>query len=142
VGDQSARFRAAREAVLQARLEAARPWWQRRLFSLPSRAWHSFRQWVRDADAQEDVAGAFIEFAALAFVLAVGLLVAWAWQEAPVPTAVLVAGALAFLGYGGVEFFRERRRGRLTVIAVGAFGFVALWVVLPLVGALPYFLLY
>lgn len=126
--------------MLQARLEAQRPWWQRRLFSLPSRAWHALRQWVRDLDAQEDVAGAFIELAALALVVVVGLLVAFAWREAPVPTAVLVTGALVFLVYGGVEFFRERRRGRLTVIAVGAFGFVALWVGLPLLGALPYLL--
>ena len=126
--------------MLQARLEASRPWWQRRLFSLPSRAWHSFRQWVRDLDAREDVAEALYEFVALALVLVVGLLVAFAWEQAPVPTAVLVAGALAFLVYGGVEFFRERRRGRLTLLAVGAFGFVALWVVLPLVGALPYLL--
>lgn len=140
MSDRSARFRAAREAVLQARLEAERPWWQRRLFSLPARAWHSWRQWVRDLDAREDVAGALIELAALALVLVVGLLVAWAWQAAPVPTAVLVTGTLAFLVYGGVEFFRERRRGRLTMIAVGAFGFVALWVVLPLLGVLPYLL--
>lgn len=126
--------------MLQARLEAERPWWQRRLFSLPSRAWHSLRQWLRDLDAQEDVAGAFIELAALALVVVVGLLVAWAWQTAPVPTAVLIAGTLAFLAYGGVEFFRARRRGRLTMIAVAAFGFVVLWVGLPLLGALPYLL--
>ena len=126
--------------MAQARLEAARPWWQRRLFSLPSRAWHALRQWVRDADAGEDVAGAAIELAALALVLVVGLLVAFAWSQAPVPTAVLAVGALAFLVYGGVEFFRERRRGRLTMIAVAAFTFVALWVALPLLGALPYLL--
>lgn len=121
-------------------MEAERPWWQRRLFSLPSRAWHSFRQWVRDLDARDDVSEALFELAAIALVVVVGLLVAFAWQAAPVPTAVLVAGTLAFLVYGGVEFFRERRRGRLTMIAVGAFGFVVLWVGLPLLGALPYLL--
>ena len=77
---------------------------------------------------------------ALGFVCAVGLLVSSAWQTAPLPTAVLVAGAVAFLAYGGVEFVRERRRGRLAMVAVGAFGFVALWVVLPLLPFWPYWL--
>ncbi|MFS8103731.1 hypothetical protein LFM09_42080 [Lentzea alba] len=140
--DREARLGAARVAVLQARAEASRPWWQKRavawLTCLPVRFWRGLKWWGRELG--EGVYEVLLMWAVLAFLFAVGLLVSWAWQTAPVPTVVLVAGALAFLAFGGVEFFRERRRGRLTMIAVAAFGFVALWVLLPLVGALPYLL--
>lgn len=130
MGDREERHRAAREAVLQARLEAQRPWWQRRLFvwffSVPSRFWRLLKSAGRELD--EAVFEALLGLVVLTFVCAVGLLVSWAWQTAPAPTAVLIAGAVAFLVYGGVEFFRDRRRGRLTTIAVIAFCFVALWV--------------
>ncbi|MET8756868.1 hypothetical protein [Lentzea sp. NPDC004782] len=140
MGDQEARRRAAREAVLLAREEADRPWWQKRaiawFFSIPARLWRSLKWWGRELG--EGAFEVLIAWAALALVFAVGLLVSWAWRTAPVPAAVLIAGVVAFLVFGGVEFFRERRRGRLAAIAATAFTFVALWVVLPLLTAWPY----
>ncbi|WP_346130092.1 hypothetical protein [Lentzea roselyniae] len=131
MGDREERRRAAREAVVQARLEAERPWWQRRLFawfiSLPSRFWRSLKWWGRELG--EGAFEVLLGLVALVFVLAVWMLGSWAWQTAPVPTGVLIAAAVAFLTFGGVEFFRDRRRGRLAMTAVIAFCFVALWVV-------------
>ncbi|WP_189253635.1 hypothetical protein [Lentzea flava] len=130
MGDQEDRRRAAREAVLQARAEAERPWWQRRLFAwffaLPSRFWRSLKWWGHELE--EAVFEALLGLVVVGFVVAVWLLTSWAWQTAPVPTAVLIAGAVAFLTFGAVEFFRDRRRGRLAATAVTAFCFVALWV--------------
>ncbi|MEV6242854.1 hypothetical protein [Lentzea sp. NPDC051838] len=85
MGDQEARRRAAREAVLQARLEAERPWWQKRLaswfFSIPARMWRSLKWWGRE------VGGGTLEvlfaWIALAIVFAVGLLVTWLWSYLP-----------------------------------------------------------
>ncbi|ANZ37537.1 hypothetical protein BBK82_17245 [Lentzea guizhouensis] len=132
---------AAREAVRAARREAERPRW-RRLLAWPTvfvrSLWHSLWWFARELG--EALGELLMTLFALGFVAAVGLLVSAAWQTAPLPTAVLVAGAVAFLVYGGVEFFRERRRGRLTMVAVCAFGFVALWVALPLLPFWPYWL--
>ncbi|WP_439661941.1 hypothetical protein ACSHWB_10965 [Lentzea sp. HUAS TT2] len=137
--DQTARRQAAREAVLQARQEAARPWWQRqfhRWFSaVPSRLRRSLRWWGRELGSE--LSDLLLAVAALVFVAVAGLLVVAAYEAAPIPTLVLVAGCSAFLIYGGVEFFRERRRGRLATAAVAAFGFVALWVAAPLLGFWP-----
>lgn len=47
---------------------------------------------------------------------------------------------MVHLTFGGVEFSRQRRRGRPAMIAAAAFGFVAMWVVLPLPGLAPYLL--
>lgn len=131
VGDREERRRAAREAVLQARLESQRPWWQRRLhawfFAVPSRFWRSLKAAGRELD--DAVSEALLGCAVLLFVCAVWLLASWAWRTAPVPTVVLIAGAVAFLVFGGVEFFRDRRLGRLAMIAATAFAFAALWAV-------------
>jgi hypothetical protein len=125
--------------VLGARAEAQRPWWRKRLvawfFAIPARLWRSLTWWGRELG--EGAFEVLFSCAALALVCAVGLLVSWGWRTAPVPTAVTVAGVLALLVFGGVEFFRDRRRGRLATIAAGAFGFVALWVALPLVSVWP-----
>ena len=115
--------------MLQARLEAERPWWQRRFFawffSVPSRFWRSLKWWGRELG--EGAFEALLMCVILVFVCAVGLLASWGWRTVPVPTVVLIAGAVAFLAFGGVEFFRDRRRGRLAMTAVAAFCFVALW---------------
>lgn len=133
--DQTARRQAAREAVLQARQETARPRWQRRFTAVPSRLWRSLRWWARELGSE--FSDLLLAVAALVFVVVVGLLVVAAYEAAPIPALVLVAGCSAFLVYGGVEFFRERRRGRLTTAAVAAFGFVTLWVAAPLLGFWP-----
>ena len=142
MGDREARRQAAREAVLQARLEAERPWWQKRFiawfFSAPLRLWRWLRWWGREL--RDDTYEVLQAWVAVGFTTVVGVLVAWGWETAPVPTAVLVLGAVVFLAFGGVEFFRERRRGRLTMIAIAAFGFVALWVVVPVLGLAHYLL--
>jgi hypothetical protein len=134
VSDREARRQAARQAVLEARLEAQRPWWQRRLhawfFALPRRVWRSLKWW--GSELGEGAFEVLLTSAALALVFAVGLLASWGWRTAPVPAAVLIGGVVAFLAFGGVEFFRDRRRGRLAKIAVAAFAFVALWVAVPL----------
>lgn len=78
VGDREERRRAAREAVLQARLEAQRPWWQRRflawLTAAPRRLWRGLKWWG------VELAEVLLWWAALALVLVVGLLIWWAWQ--------------------------------------------------------------
>lgn len=135
---------AARRAVREARLEAERPWWQKRLlawfFSIPLRFWRSLKWWGRELG--EGAFEVLLAWAALALVFGVGLLVSWAWRTAPVPATVLIAGVVAFLAFGGVEFFRNRNHGRerLAMIAVAAFAFVVLWVLLPLLGFWPYLL--
>ncbi|KOV85725.1 hypothetical protein [Nocardia sp. NRRL S-836] len=96
----------------------------------PRRFWRELRWW--GSELGEGVAEVLLAWAALGFVFVVGLLGSLAWRTAPLPTAVLAAGAVAFLAFGGVEFFRSRRRGRLTTLAVCAFGFVLLWVALSL----------
>lgn len=135
---------AARRAVLEARLEAERPWWQRRMFAwltaAPLRFWRWLKWW--GSELGEGAFELLLALAALGVVTAAYLLTVWGWHTAPVLTVVLVAGVAAFLAYGGVEFFRDRRRGRLAMIAVGAFGFVALWIVWPLLPFLPHWLLF
>jgi hypothetical protein len=140
--DREARRQAAREAVLQARLEAERPWWQKRsiawLTAAPLRFWRGLKWW--GSELGHDAYELLLTCAALVFVCTVGLLTSWAWRTAPIPTAVLIAGTVAFLAFGGMEFFRDRRRGRLAMIATAAFGFVALWVAVPLLSSWLYLL--
>lgn len=80
--DRAARRRAAREAVLQARLEASRPWWQRQLHrwfaSLPSRLWRSAKWWARELGGE--LAGLLLLTGALAIVVVAGLLVVGAYR--------------------------------------------------------------
>lgn len=140
--DREAQRQAAREAVLQARLEAERPWWQKRsiawLTAAPLRFWRWLKWW--GGELGQGACDLLLTGAALSFVLAVGLLASRAWRTAPIPTAVLIASTVAFLAFGGVEFNRGRRRGRLAMIAMAAYGFVALWVVVPLLSSWPYLL--
>ncbi|MEU0885115.1 hypothetical protein ABZ345_41530 [Lentzea sp. NPDC005914] len=73
MGDQDRE--AARRAVREARLEAQRPWWQKRftawLFSVPSRFWRSLRWW--GAELSE----VLLWWIVLAVLFGVGLLGWW-----------------------------------------------------------------
>lgn len=122
MGDREERRQAAREAVLQARREAAQPWWQKWVFSVPARLWRSAKWLAREVG--KEVQDLLLTVAALALVTAVFLL---ASRAAPVPAVVLIVGFLPFLLYGVAESFWMRRRGRLALTVVAAFGFVALF---------------
>jgi hypothetical protein len=69
---------AARRAVREARLEAQRPWWQKRftawLFSVPSRVWRSLRWWGAE------LGEVLVWWIALALLSGAGLLAWWAWR--------------------------------------------------------------
>lgn len=70
---------AARRAVREARLEAERPWWQRRFFgwlrSAPLRFWRSLKWWGREVG--EGVVEVLLAWAVLAVLLVVSLLAWW-----------------------------------------------------------------
>ena len=69
---------AARRAVREARLEAQRPWWQKRfaawLFAVPSRLWRSLRWWGAE------LGEVLLWWIVLAVLFGVGLLGWWAWR--------------------------------------------------------------
>ncbi|MGW6935553.1 hypothetical protein ACWGE0_36200 [Lentzea sp. NPDC054927] len=69
---------AARRAVREARLEAARPWWQKRFFAwltaVPRRFWRGLKWWGTE------LGEVLLWWAALGLLFAVGLLAWWAWR--------------------------------------------------------------
>ncbi|MDX8036334.1 hypothetical protein SK803_39595 [Lentzea sp. BCCO 10_0856] len=69
---------AARRAVREARLEAARPWWQKRFFAwltaVPRRFWRGLKWWGTE------MGEVLLWWAVLGLLFAVGLLAWWAWR--------------------------------------------------------------
>lgn len=116
---------AAKKAVQLAREAAGRPLWVSRVLGVPLVLWRGVVELFKELGAT--LLDLLLALLALGLVLAVALLATWGWSASPVATVVLVAGAVAFLAYGGVEFFRNGRRGRLAAIAMGAFSFLLLW---------------
>ncbi len=73
---------AARRAVREARLEASRPWWQRRffawLYSAPYRFWRSLKWWGREVG--EGAFEVLLAWVVLGVLFGLGLLAWWAWR--------------------------------------------------------------
>jgi hypothetical protein len=80
--DRETARRAAREAVREARLEAGRPWWQRRffawLYAAPARFCRSLKWWGREVG--EGAYEVLLAWAVLGFLFLAGLLAWWIWR--------------------------------------------------------------